>query len=364
MTVLMMDSLAWPGNSKQFIDSYINWSRYILEGTGILGSLQTLTFKNATPPRPGMWYAEMSSLEALFYRLPRVATDETLIVGGHINWERETADDQLLYSLVQTEDTDDHQCFLRINKNTHTVSVVRGTTVLGTTTETLPDLEWLHVEWNIKVTNSTAAGECELFFDGVSVLDLVGVDTQNQATDTVEYIRVAGGIGAMHLRASQFYVLDELGTFANSPLGKNARIDVLYPDDNGTYNDYTGSDADQVDNFEMVNQVNADDTTEYIGSSVAGEKDSHNVEDIKGVIDSPGIMAVQVVGQYVKFDDPEPRAVKQILRHLAVDHFGAGHSLSVDTYQTIFDLHPEDPSDSTQWTLADVNALQVGCETI
>ncbi|KKM83660.1 hypothetical protein LCGC14_1307140 [marine sediment metagenome] len=260
--------------------------------------------------------------------------------------------------LVIKDSVNLEQCSVRLDKTTHKLKIVKYNVLLGTGSQVLSLDTWYHVEFKLKVVNSTASGECILKIDGVEDMNLVGVDTQYGVTDSVETISIYSFNGTT-LYYDDFYVLDTVGSYANDFIGPYIRIECLLPDGNGNSNDFVGSDSNSVDNYLHVDEATADDDSSYIQSSTVGHKDGYSFDDLGGSVDA--VMAVQTMTRHKKVSGAGSRTAKHFIRRSAADYDGdITHTLSDGTYENDVDLWTEDPSTIAQWTETNVNALEAG----
>lgn len=190
---------------------------------------------------------------------------ETFIIGFAMYV---TAGRSVSPGLIHTYDNNTEQVRVRINTSNQFL-VYRSTTLLDTSTYSLPTDSWVYVEMKFTIGNT---GSFEIKVNGDSVMSGSPVDTQNTANNRVNKIYLGDntGTGLFSLQPifiDDFYLCDTAGTVNNDYLlGKGSTIYVenRSPSDYGTYEEWLRSDLVTADyNFEMLDEVEPDDT-DYI----------------------------------------------------------------------------------------------------
>jgi hypothetical protein len=226
-------------------------------------------------------------------------------------------------------------------------------TLLATGTTFIPYTSWHYIE--IRATVADSGGICQVRLDGQTVneIDYTG-DTKNGGTNT--------SIDAFTLYASatanytDVYFLDTTGTANNSWLG-DVTVRTILPSGNGNYSQLTGSDADQVNNYQLVDESPAS-STDYVGSPTVGLKDSYLLSDLPA-----GVTQIKALQSniYAAKSDATLASSKVLLRTGGTDYYGntQGMGTSFQTYSQIFALNP---NTAIAWTVADINGLEAGIE--
>lgn len=104
-----------------------------------------------------------------------------------------------------------------------------GGTVIGSTSiPVMAPNSWNHYEWKTTINNST--GSFELRINGVAVISLSGVDTQNSANASVAQLIFANSrnvtSNAANMYVKDFVVWDTTGTYNNNFLGAVQVTDI------------------------------------------------------------------------------------------------------------------------------------------
>lgn len=215
---------------------------------------------------------------------------------------------------------------------------------------------WHYYEF--KVTVDDVAGSVEVRRDGVSIINVAGVDTRNAGTTAnVHTIRFGqngnNNVGSL----DDIYVLKQDGVGAVNFLGE-VEVEALRPNGNGTYSELTGSDLDTTDNYLHVDDGPGVSDADFVASSVDGQKDTYTFTDM--VRANPVVRGVQLSAR-VRKNDTDPKSVRTVLRTDGVDYPGSDFLLpsSFIWNQELYETHP---GTGVLWTPAQVNDLEAGVE--
>lgn len=239
--------------------------------------------------------------------------------------------------------------------------VVRGTpgggTLLLSDTGIFPMGDWCCLEGHIVFDG--AVGVVQLKVDGVDVADASGLDTG--ATVWVVRPGHTSEFGAYPFNVGMIQYIDDLaindvnGTENNSWIGRGG----IYPvcvNAAGTHSEFTPSAGS---NWECVDEVPPDDDTSYVESATVGHRDLYATS---GLVPADGLIsAVQWCGM-ARLAEPGIGGVRRLVRHSGVDYESA--DLTVDaSYRAKRDILELAP-DGTPWTVAKVNALEIGQKVV
>jgi len=210
---------------------------------------------------------------------------------------------------------------------------------------------WYCLEARLKIDNS--AGVAQVKMDGVLEIDYAG-DTQKSSNASIGIVQL-GGQKAAHRYFYGYFddiaINDTNGTENNSWIGRGG----IYPaivDGAGEYAEFTPASGN---NWENVDEIPPDDDTSYVESDTLGHRDLYTIDSITPT--SGTITAVQWVAR-AKMVEPGIGNLQRLVRHDSVDYAGADKP--VDTsYRYLTDIMELAPDD-TAWTVAKVNALQIG----
>lgn len=260
-------------------------------------------------------------------------------------------------SIAKFMDSGSNQLEIRLNSDA-TLSVTRNSIVLGTSTATVNYNSDQYIEF--KATIHDTAGTYELRLNGVNILSGSGVDTKNTANASINQIMIGvdGNPGSsITWKYDDFYILDTSGATNNNFLG-DVRIDAVYPNADGTHTDWTPSTG--TDHYALVDEATPN-TTDYVSSSTAGQKDSFNMA-------SPPVLASEVIfGVRVKVaalkDDAGSRSIKVGVRSGTAESVSTAQALS--TSQLYYsNIHEVDPDTGVAWTPSGIDNLQALVEAV
>jgi hypothetical protein len=358
MSVILMDSLGWHderGTEVYQLPTVNTRFRWFSSTAGV--------FSDADPQRGTLPYYETNASKIVVYDLPEDKAGQVLIVGF---WFKKTgfSSTDWFFSLRNGESNTSEQFHLGTDTSSRLI-FYRGATI-ATGTTTLAVDTWYHLEMKVKVANSISAGEGEIRLNGSGDISLgAGTDTQGQSNDSVTHLALGDFAFGGTISISQLYVMDTSGTFANDFLGPQARIDVLYPNDNGFYSGFVGSDGNSIDNYLLIDNSGVEDDSEYVGATGVNVRDSYKFESLQGVPNASGIQGVQILSQMAKWGGTEPRTSKQFVRYNSND-FDASETyfLSSGGYEVFYDIYGSNPSGLTQWTTEEVNNIEAGVKVV
>lgn len=232
----------------------------------------------------------------------------------------------------------------------------RGTTILasgGLTEDKLPRADhWNYLEWEI--TMSQTVGTFELWVNGIKTIDATGLDTCDTANVNCRYVRMSVTNGVDNtLYFDDFYVTD--GTrLTGAPFAFS-----LHPNSDGGVNVWTALSG--TDEFAMVDENTSDGDTTYNQASTAGDESRHGCEDLPSYVTS-----VLAVGAYavLRKTDATAREARVLLNSGGTESLGNTLTLTTAYLSSRIGVLETDPNTAAAWTLANVNAVEVGYEVV
>ena len=231
-------------------------------------------------------------------------------------------------------------------------------TVLATSTQRVLDSVWHYLE--IEATIADAGGIAKVRLNGVEVINFTG-DTRNGGTSTnIDGLGCGRGTGAgASISLDDVYVCDDSGSAPYNTYLGDVTIPFRLANGNGVLSQWVGSDGNSTDNYLLVDET-APNTTDYVASDVPGDRDLVTVQDMTSTTGS--VLAAQTVVYGAK-SDAGAANVKMIQRAstgtVVADAVGQPLSTTYATYGG--EIRVLDP-DSTAWTHAKINSLEVGVE--
>lgn len=215
---------------------------------------------------------------------------------------------------------------------------------------------WYYVE--LKGTLDASSGSGELRVNGESMGSISSTDTSNNGT-TWTRCQFGGG-SAVDIRQEyidDLVIMDGSGSACNDFLG-DVWVQYLVPDGDSTPIQLTGSDADQTDNYDNVNET-IPDSTDYNGSTGTGQKDYYTLTDLS-TANSWNVYGAMLVGYVGKGS-----GVNRYGRVLAQQGGSTDTSTTVGlstSYGYVTYAMSATPS-GTSWNVSKINDLEVGFET-
>ena len=228
-------------------------------------------------------------------------------------------------------------------------------TVLQTSTATIAAVAaWRSLQF--KVTIHDTAGECIIKVDDVEFINYTG-DTKNAGGSTrPDAVGIRSKYGQN--RMDDVMINDTTGSANNSWPGQIS-IAGIRPVGNGANSALMGSDLNQVNNYQQVDEYPFN-TTDYNGSATVGARDTYDMTAVGKVGNVVGVQSYA----YAAKSDAGTRFFKHIRRN------GAGSvSVSADqSLSTTWLLYAgpiwETQADASPWTVAAVDAHEFGFEVV
>lgn len=213
--------------------------------------------------------------------------------------------------------------------------------------------QWFLLEVHCKIHDTL--GIFEVKVDGETVISVVGTapvpcDTRSGATTTIDNVYWYG-FG----KITDIAICDTLGAVNNTWIG-NGYGSCIVPNADGDSSQFTGSDADKVNNWNLVDEVPWS-TTDYVQDNVVGEKDLYNMT-------SPGLAANEycncITTRAIAKLDQEGDGGLQMGIKTATEAWAAASPLPSDSWKTLSQLNEVDPDDSLAWDGTKLDAIQAG----
>lgn len=240
-----------------------------------------------------------------------------------------------------------------------TWNVARGGVLNNTLGTSLGDTSAAHTldqydYWEVKVIIHNSAGVVDIKKNGVSVLALMGIDTQNGGTAGWTNFALAAATNTNLADYDDLYVLDGTGSAPHNDCYGDVRIAAHFPTADGTTTDATPSTGS--DHYAVVDEAAANSDTDYNTVTAVGDKDTLELTDL--IPTGAAILAFQTV-IFAKKSDAGVGVVCPVLRYSGTDYDGDDHALST-AYACAVQPYENNPGTGIQMTEAEFNALEVG----
>ena len=218
-------------------------------------------------------------------------------------------------------------------------------TLLGTSSSAITSGSFHYIEVQSTINNS---GTAIVKFNGVIVLNLSGVDTQASANAYASVVQV-GYIGAATITyIDDLYICDGSGT-ANTDFLGDVSVEAIFPNADGTYLQWATSTG--VTHYTLIDDNPPNSDTDYVLTSGVGNIDTYGFTNL--TVLSGTIMGIQM-NYFARKDDAGTRTITPIWFIGGVVYSGDTGSLGSAYVYSSF-IKETDPSDSTAWTIEDIN---------
>jgi hypothetical protein len=242
-------------------------------------------------------------------------------------------------------------------QSTGAVAAFRGApnsgTLLGTSSTLMTAGAWSHLE--AAVLFSQTVGTVEVRLNGVTILNLTGIDTV--ATALVECSQVCGravsGDASAEAFVDDLYCWNDLGSQNNNFVG-DQKVYTTYPNADTAENDWTPNSG--AVGFDRIDETVPDDDTTYVEAASIPESgqavSEYGLEDLPAEVSA--ISGIQTYGLLRKTDAGDCTVMQSMLSGSSVAD-GAQNPLTTayTYYPTMFET---DPATAAPWTRTGFNA--------
>lgn len=234
-----------------------------------------------------------------------------------------------------------------------------GGTLLGTTDVLLTGTAFHYLE--IRVVIDDVAGVVESRIDGAVVLDLAGIDTRNGGVDAlVDLVRIDGIGGGSAMSIDDIYLTNGGGAAPYNGFLGDVIVDTLLPNGNGASSGFTGSDANQIDNYLLVDEAAPDGETTYVHSTANGQIDLYGFDDLAF---ATGVIRGVVVSADARHEGAAQNG-RVKARITGVNYDGTTQALAAGFDDLPRHVWQTSPASATHWTVGEINAAEFGIEAV
>lgn len=243
------------------------------------------------------------------------------------------------------------------------ITLRRGGTsgsIIATSTQLFDVTVWRYIE--VQATIADSGGRCVVRVDGVTWIDYTG-DTRNAGTSVLIDTFKFGGQGIAQNFWDDMYVLND--TDDTSVTGRpdtdflgDVKVETLLPNGDGASLQWTPSTG--TTHSTLVDEPLPANTTDYVSSATDGQRDLWTLSDL-----SAGAAQVFAVrsGMYAAKSDAGAASIKQLVRENSGTVTAETTAQPVSTtYAAYWGTLRRGKPGGGAWSVADVNALQVGVE--
>lgn len=211
---------------------------------------------------------------------------------------------------------------------------------------------WYHVEVVINATNS---GSYELYIDGVLVAS-GSADMQYASASGVQRLYLGNQSGSSFGANGDLCDIVVQGGSGASSIGQ-VRVEWLDPTGSGSHSDFSGSDGNSIDNYEMVDDDGSDDDASYIESDAIDDADTFTFDSLSSTPASILAVATTIIA---KKTDSGSRELESIVRVGGTDYSHATAINCTDGYVSSQRVFTTNPATGSAWSAAAVAALEAG----
>lgn len=256
----------------------------------------------------------------------------------------DTATPQIKFEIVNASPSRAAQ--IRVRK---TADGTTYTTVGSDPGFTIPANGGIHIDFQIK-TGGT--GFIRVFISQIMVFEFVGDVTINAG---ITHIQCRSFLDTSSAFWSQFVVSD------TTTLG--ARVAALALNATGTYTAWTGAFGN-IDDSAAAN--GGYDEADSITTNAIDTNFSANFVDLtSGQQGTRTIKALSIVSRGTIQASSTPTNLKHLLRSASTDYLSANLNPPTNgTVKVMYTVYETDPATASPWTLANINAAQVGLRTV
>jgi hypothetical protein len=207
------------------------------------------------------------------------------------------------------------------------------------------------------VFGTGTSGSFKLRVADVELLNVTGVNTAPSGTAQATRFTIRTcAQGSMTERLDDLYVNDDSGSAPeNTYFGEAFVVESITPGGNGASSQWMGSDGDQVNNFQLVDDTGNDDT-DYVKSGTLNNIDTYAMGDLTNTSGT----VIGISHYFVaKKDDVATRKIASTIRTNSTNYVGSDKTMT-GTYVTYVERRTLNPDTGLRFTIAEVNALEVG----
>lgn len=215
---------------------------------------------------------------------------------------------------------------------------------------------WCLVEVHIKLDDVN--GKIELKINGLLDLTVFSGDTKPGTATTINGIRFGG-------YSDQWFddiAINNISDAVDNSWCGDGHVINLTPNANGDSSQFVGNDSNSVDNYLLVDEVPSDSDTTYVQSATPNAKDLYNLTPCN----LPADYKVLYVWAEARVKDTTTGAgtIKLLVKTEATEYESADINLSTVYAKRIGTLYNLNPNTGLPWTIAQLDALQVGIKVV
>lgn len=308
------------------------------------------------------------------FRTPNLGNRADVVMGCNFKVDatpQPNLAEQLLFQILDGTNEQISLYFLTDASSKVQFRVKRGSTTIGTTTNSWLPGFWLLVEWKVVLDTNGSNGSVELRVNSISELLNNGIDTTNYASLVWNRAYLAASTASPFLltgAVDDWYVLDTSGSApANDYLGEIV-VEGLFPNGNGNRNQWDtgpnpggGTHYLSVDEF-APSAVDDDSTYLYVWNADDNKVELFGMSDLAVMVDP--VYGVLVEAD-LKMDNGNQDNFCFIFRNGGgSEAVGSTLTINQTAYKRFLQIYEQDPVASAAWTVSGLNAFQFGLKSL
>ncbi len=219
---------------------------------------------------------------------------------------------------------------------------------------------WFALGLDLKLAASD--GWIYLYKDGLLILSFDGDTLGATGKTTVDQIQYGGGSSGSWQSYAYFddlYIDDTTGETAPAPV-PDRRFALIIPNNNGDKSQFTGSDGDQVNNYQLIDEIPPNGDTDYVKAESADLVDLYAM----ATVSPPAGFVVSALIPWAytrKAAAEDDTTVALVVKSSGTEQAGSAQSLGT-SYALRWQRWATDP-DGAPWTQAKIDDVQVGIKS-
>ena len=277
----------------------------------------------------------------------------TYIFGSAFLWSQATQDRPIIY--LMESGTTHVSLYLDNSGLFYVKNAAEG--VLATASVLVPASQFVYIEFKVLVHSS--AGTVELRINGSTVASATGLNTRNGGSGVINGFQLGYGPNtanghAFHGTFDDIYLCTGDGGI-NDDFRGDCKVECLFPTGAGAETQWTPSTGA---NWENVDDATPDGDTTYNASNTVGQTDTYTMA---GLTSASGLIYGVQKMEYARKDNAGTRSIAPVLRISGTDHVGVSSSLGA-SYGYVREIEEVSPASGVAFTIAEVNAMEVGVQ--
>ncbi|GAB4565374.1 MAG: hypothetical protein Kow0047_15940 [Anaerolineae bacterium] len=219
---------------------------------------------------------------------------------------------------------------------------------------------WFHIGVDVKIDAS--AGWIYVYKDGVLVLNYDGnTATAGAAVNAISFPGGANNGWNLYIYVDDVVIDDTTGESAPAKV-PDRRFVLLTPNANGDASGWTGSDGNNVDNYQLVDETPPNGDTDYVYAQAAGLQDLYNLTTYTVPNDMviAAVISLAVARKAAAEDDVQ---IKPLIKAGTTVAAGDPQDLPTSYSTPVWSRWTTNPDTGLAWTQSDIDSLQAGIES-